>query len=360
MKKYFKHLSLGAIFETTIILIATLLINIFFIYLSRPAYAQYIDASNEWIYHMPIVLPGIMMITTTGGVLFILLLKAYKLKSKHYTDMMYALPISRRKLISTHLIVGVIQVVIIVTVSFIGSVLVFYALSNQAFNMGLIWLIYPLLLVLALVLYSLFQLLIYRANNIVDAITLIFGYLVLLMIVAMIIQYIRLRQYTYIDEIDEFMVFPYFSFDKLSILLLRNATPNTLGTFDKHYLLPSEVNIVLANSINFIILSIVSVIYTIFKVKTDKVENIGGVTTSYLGYKVLNPLIVFFSSLFLFQVTGNFVVSIFYILPMLLVIFYVIYIIYRRKFIISKVDFLVVGSTIALSYMTSILMNIWI
>ena len=357
MKKYFGYLLKKSVYETMIICISVLLINVFFIYISKPAYANYIASEDIWVYALPIVLPGIIMTTSIATIIVVLLLKAFKLKSKNYVDMYYALPISRKKLLSTHLLIGLIQVVVIFTVSFIGSILVFYALSNQAFKMDYVWLLYPVFLFYILILYGIFQFIVYRANNIADTIVLIAFYLIGVLILSMALQTIKSTTLAPFGTFDEFAIFPFYGMDKIPILLLKNATPNQVGTFDYYILSVQDYITVIINGVVYLGLAIYGTISTILKFKKDKPENIGGITTSRFGYKVLNPVIIFLSTFVLyFGAALNKTYSQMLFLPILVGLFYIMYFVYNRKFRLPRNNHIVMGATVLTSIIFSLLL----
>ena len=138
MKKYIKYLFKNAFLETVIISSVTLLVNIFVVYLDRNSYARFNLYNGVWRYSVPISFAIMLMITLTISLIVILLLRVYKLKSKDYKDVIYALPIARSKLVLSHLIVGFIQVLIVMTITFIGTTIVFYFLSKLKF-LGIIF-----------------------------------------------------------------------------------------------------------------------------------------------------------------------------------------------------------------------------
>src|SRR5690554_448753 len=232
MKKYIQYLFKNALLETVIISSVILLANIFFVYLDKGSYARLMINTGGWRYSVPGVLAGTLIVTLTISLIVILLLKVYKLKSKDYKDVIYALPISRKKLIASHLVVGFIQVFIIMTISFIGTTVVFYFLSNKAFDMGLIWLMYPVLILLLVILFGLIQLIIFRSNNIIDAAGLVLAYFILSLIIMLTIQAFKYGYDISNLGFNEMIIYPYYSAVELMKYLLMNATPSFTGGFE--------------------------------------------------------------------------------------------------------------------------------
>ena len=348
MKKYIQYLFNNAFLETVIISSVTLLANIFILYLDRSSYARFSLYNGSWIYSVPSSFAIMLMITLTISLIVILLLRVYKLKSKDYKDVIYALPIARNKLVLSHLIVGFIQVLIVMTITFIGTTVVFYFLSNKAFNMGLIWLTYAALLLLLIILFGLTQLIIFRSNNIIDAAGLVFAYFILSFLIMYTIPAFKYGYNISNLGFNEMVIYPYYSAVEWMMYLLNQATPPYTGEYIL-MMTENDVLVVVVHAIIYVVLSTFCVWYVVHKSKTDKVENIGGVTTSGIGYKVINPLIILFSSMLLFILSYKSLTSLIFLLPMLLSVYYVMYIIYRRKFRISKYDYLVVGVTILIS-----------
>src|SRR5690554_1340157 len=348
MKKYTQYLFKNAFLETVIISSVTLLANIFILYLDRNSYARFNLYNGVWRYSVPSSFAIMLRITLTISLIVILLLRVYKLKSKDYKDVIYALPIARNKLVLSHLIVGFIQVLIVMTITFIGTTIVFYFLSNKAFNMGLIWLTYAALLLLLIILFGLMQLIIFRSNNIIDAAGLVFAYFILSFLIMYTIPAFKYGYNISNLGFNEMVIYPYYSAVEWMMYLLNQATPPYTGEYILMMTENDELLVVVHAIIN-VVLSTFCVWYVVIKSKTDKVENIGGVTTSGIGYKVINPLIILFSSMLLFILSYKSLTSLIFLLPMLLSVYYVMYIIYRRKFRISKYDYLVVGVTILIS-----------
>ncbi|WP_264229816.1 hypothetical protein [Acholeplasma laidlawii] len=348
MKKYIQYLFKNAFLETVIISSVTLLANIFVVYLDRNSYARFNLYDGVWRYSVPSSFAIMLMITLTISLIVILLLRVYKLKSKDYKDVIYALPIARNKLVLSHLIVGFIQVLIVMTITFIGTTIVFYFLSNKAFNMGLIWLTYAVLLLLLIILFGLTQLIIFRSNNIIDAAGLVFAYFILSFLIMFTIQAFKYGYNISNLGFNEMVIYPYYSAVEWMKYLLNQATPPYTGEYIL-MMTENDLLVVVVHAIVYVVLSTFCVWYVVNKSKTDKVENIGGVTTSGIGYKVINPLIILFSSMLLFILSYESLTSLIFLLPMLLSVYYVMYIIYRRKFRISKYDYLVVGVTILIS-----------
>lgn len=359
MRKYINYLIKNLWLETLIISFISIVISLFLIFISKNAYALYNPVSGVWIYSTPIVLSGVLMMTSLTSCLVVVCLRAYKLKSRAYVDMMYALPLERNKLVAAHLIVGLLQTIAIFTLTFISSIPLFNVLSMHAFNQVYIWLSFPFMLIYVVVFYGIFQFFVYQANNLVDAIGFNLLFFLILMVFVIFMQVTRIGDAPDASStFDEWVVLPFYSMDKISFTFLWSATPiNNEFQFYEMSLL-TTIKVIL-NTIVYAVLSGLGYFHTLSKFKTDKTEAIGDVSTSAFGYHIQLPILFTLSVVFIgFMAFSGRSFDAFSVLPVVSIGILLTYFIYRRTIKIPRNDYMMMGWSIVLGIVLSFVLYI--
>lgn len=346
MKAYILYLIKNKWLQTAVLSIIPSVISMTIIGLSR----SFINISPTYYLPNPDIMltPVVMMII----MLFVVpVLKLSPLKNAKEVDLYYALPMKQSKLYLSHLIFGLFQTIIIWTSIFFLSLFVFMAVYARLYH--IIWLIpiYFVGIFYISMIYALMSFIFMRANQLLDGIAFILLWHVALVLVpAMSVIF----GYSFFGEYLPFLINPFSGFSSWSTSFMVLSNPLPRGNIEGYIFFynPTRLVSVIIHTTLFLALTIASLYYTIKHMDDEPVENIGAISKSYFGFRVLIPLVLFLSVLFVNNLGGTNALP--FIFIVILTSFALIgYFIYRRTVKIAMTDifqiFIALASAITLS-----------
>lgn len=362
MKKYMRYLLKNLWLETLIISFLTIIVSLSFIYMGRSSYMYFHYMTQVWGYRSPEGVAFMIFIPVMIASFVVICLRAHQLKSRAYIDMVYSLPLERKKLIGSHLLIGLLQTIVIFTLVFVSGVFLFNGLSFYAFNQSYIWLSYPVMLFHLIILYGLFQFFVYRANNIFDAVVFNGVSLLILLLVVIYIQVVTPSNIYYpeviVDTFDEWSILPFYSMGNVMTYLWESSRPIDGLFIFKEMNEMTRTHAIVSGTI-YILLSGFCYFYSVLKFRTDKIEKIGDISTSPFGYMIQLPMLITITAAifgyFALRSTNN---DNFSFLPIIAIGGLISCYIYRRTIKIPWIDYVMVTSSIVLGMLISFI--VWI
>ncbi len=255
---------------------------------------------------------------------------SFKMK-KISIDQMYSLPIKREKLYITKYLVGLIEIIIPITISFLFMVLLIICKENL-FKTILFIPYYFGLIILTTIIYTLVVFIFTRCNTVIDGVVLIGLYsLVFLSLFTAIKSSVN---WTFLQYISNFSIFtPLKTFNDYMGQFICNKNP-----YDR------IVNEFMWSLIIEIILLVIMTVLFFVLLKKQKAEDAEQISNSYFGYNLMIPLYLF--SIFTMWMTSTletFAVVLIFVGP------YVGYIIKNRSFKPKKMDLILTGVSVVCS-----------
>ncbi|PKK94309.1 MAG: hypothetical protein CVV61_00265 [Tenericutes bacterium HGW-Tenericutes-6] len=239
------------------------------------------------ILYTPVILMIIMVILLP-------IIRLSALKSAKDVDLYYALPMTQTKLYLSHLIFGLIQLIIVWTVMFFISLLVFIGIYPRVYINLWFLPLYLIGMIYISIVYTLNSFLFMRAHSIIDGIAFILLFHVALVVVpgaSVIINY------QLFGENIPFIINPFSGLITWAntFIILSNPAPYNYQIQIIFY--DDQVRLIslILHTVIYISLTISSMIYTLKKMDTYKIENIGTLSHSLFGYRVMIPVILTFS-----------------------------------------------------------------
>lgn len=231
-------------------------------------------------------------------------------------DQMYSLPVKRSKLFCVKYIVGLGEILLPITITYLYAV-IWVACSEHMFEMIYFLPFYFALLFVIIIVYTIICFIYTRANTFFDGLILISLYLVILPFFAATIDNIfDLDSWSY-----SFFYSPYFSIVRIFDALLKHkhlmTTPKY--SFDyNNYMIYSLV-------LNFITAIGMGLLFFYLNPK-DKAENAYEKSTSFFSYRSIIPVLASVVSLSISASTDYIIV------PIIMIITYLLLVIYHRSF----------------------------
>ena len=252
--------------------------------------------------------------------------------NKRSIDLFYSLPLKKEKLYLTKFLLGLIELFIVFTVSFIFIVLHLVVITSKGnYNVNLIYYLYYYLIVLGFgsLLYSWVCFFFTKGNTIIDGIILtVLSFFVLQIIAGNVI--IPLRNARIIDR-----NYPYLQLNPFDGLV------QFTNYFDKS-ISASTINYIFNNStiISIVIMTVLSISLIPLLFITNnlkKAEDTSDINNEWYTYKLLLPIY----SICLYSLTN----LSFYYLVIMAISSYIGYIIYNRSFKIKLIDLILLLSS---------------
>ena len=274
---------------------------------------------------------GIVFYILCGLCAVIPVLELGGLKNKRNADTMYSLPIDRRKMALAHFLSGFLQ---ILAVYICMAVPASIKLIQNGYGYLHLEFLPPLMLLpipAALLLYAYYCYLFNEANTTVDGCLFIASGT--FMPVILYLSALNFSSQTIFCKIDELSSFPYFPIIKIVDLFdggIRNKR------IDFYY---DEYDILMI--IVWCVIGLLAALGFYLAFSRKRVESIGDISSSWVGYKTSIPLCMFaITSLVSFQ-------SDIYLVVICAVVAVIGYMLYRRSFKIKWYDFASIGGGIA-------------
>ena len=255
---------------------------------------------------------------------------SFKMK-KISIDQMYSLPIKREKLYITKYLVGLIEIIIPITISFLFMVLLIICKENL-FKTILFIPYYFGLIILTTIIYTLVVFIFTRCNTVTDGVVLIGLYsLVFLSLFTAIKTRIN---WTFLQYISSFSIFsPLKTFDDYMRSFICNKNPSEWIVYKFMWSLIIEIILFVIMTVLFFVL-----------LKKQKAEDAEQISNSYFGYNLMIQLYLFsILTMWMTSTLETFAVVLIFIGP------YVGYIIKNRSFKPKKMDFILTGVSVVCS-----------
>lgn len=311
MKKYFNYELKKNLYVIGVITLVMTIIHVTPLLIMRPSE---IDGSY---FNIP-------MLSVCAGIVAVMVpmwLMEYKMKRRS-VDLYYALPLSHTKIIAVKFLFGLIAVFTSYTVTFWLGALVMIAKINYAINA--VWFIpfYFASLIPIYIIYSVSAFIYTRANRGIDGFMfLVFWFFALALVV-----------YALQVSVNEDIYSSYF----LPFKPLADVTFYFQSRIDNHHgstiWRPDNVAAMSIGFVIFALMSIGSTLGLLFSERKAKAENVGQISDSWFGYKVMLPLYaVCLTSVCVLESY----LSLFLIILIATVIFFV-YVLYKRSIKIGK------------------------
>ena len=277
------------------------------------------------------------------------LLELLPFKNRRNMDTMLFLPIDRRKMAATHFINGFIQIFLVNLVTFISAAIVMLSHSFE-FNVWNLFLLFAFTILGSLIVYSLIFFIFDRANTTADGLIWILIYTVIgrVLYSAVIVCYEQVIGKEIKPEISELIrsecFNPYNVIDSVWYTLYRllfpcveyqyigtSKTPvyHTQTVIDKY-----EITAIILWSC----ISVLCIFGFLWHFKRKRPEDIGSISSSAFGYKVLIPLFAA-SVLFGFGYLEN--------ITIVIIAMVICYVIYRRSIKFKLADYISMAAVIS-------------
>ena len=217
----------------------------------------------------------------------IVIFRFSSLRNAKEVDLYYALPISKQKLFLAHYLYGLLQAVFVWTILYFFSLLTVILKTNGGYQEGWLILIYFIVLIYLVILYSITVFVFLRANTIFDGIAFIILFNVLFLFIPLFFSTIILDIEPMLNH--PFFLSPFYSVTELSRWMTELS--NSVDTYTHNSMLRATP-FVIANSLIFFILAVIMFLYDYRKIDETKTEYIGQLSSSKLGYRFYIPAIL--------------------------------------------------------------------
>ena len=313
---------------------------------SFDGYIRYYFAYNDEI-PLPQNTPIDCMLVIAMGLSFIVPIFEFKYRMRKITvDQLYSFPIKREKLFLTNFLVGYLEIMIPVTVSFLFFV-IDMGIEPDVFDNKYIVPFYFTTFITVFICYSFVTFCFMRGNTVIDGfINIIFGFFFFVCLFVMI-EETNYRHYISSTKYDSFIVPSYsYSFmpagifgDYFTDQMIWKAYNDAGSNFR---IVNPEIDTKewIFIIFNFIV-SIVAFVLSIVLVKKEKSEDSMQISNSWFSYKVMIPFYVFFISFMTGYTNTSIIVYLFILLGG-----YILYVIYRRTMKIKWYDYCILVSVV--------------
>lgn len=347
-KKYFSHHFKETLMRTVVLTVLALLLAISFLEFHRSTETNYYSHYDHeepykaftYVYGNIAVLGVIAAISAT----VIPILELIGFKNRRNMDALLVLPISRTKMAFAHYLNGIIELLLVNGACFLLATVMMIPYAD-VYPIWAMILFFGLLMLACIALYSLFFFVFMQGNTIADGVIFMILYSVVGMLIALAVNNFAYHALD-IRNIDDYIecftpyspivfltsyfepfITPSMRYDALidtsNIIIFSQAT---LVKWETEYTVSLVIWCVLGA------LSAVGYVYSFAK---QRIERIGGVSSSPFGYMTLIPICAF-SSLFsgISGITFGIIIMIAMIIG---------YIIYRRSIKLKIPDFICIG-----------------
>ncbi len=209
------------------------------------------------------------------------------LRNPKETDLYYALPIPRKTIYLTHMLFGLIQLLIVWTAMFILGLLSVILLASELYNFGFLIALYFIVIFYSIVLYGISSFLFLRANTIFDGIAFMILFHVLFLFFSLFMVSIQLNVYSI------FSFNPFYSLSLFTSYCIYGAAQNTTSFLFAFF--QNSMPSLIANTVFFMLFSIFCYLYDYLNIEKVKTEKIGQLSDSLFGYKTYIPLTIIFA-----------------------------------------------------------------
>lgn len=278
------------------------------------------------------------------------ILELHAFNNKKNCDTLFSMPISRRNMLSVHMVNGFVQIFISYTITFLWWIIFYVCNDGVALNTAYIPLFYLLLFTASFVIYTFYAAVFSVANTTLDGIVFMYLWSTFPALIYAFIQDMlgKGREWFALESIK--FVIPSGIVSQF-ISFIKNAL-----TFDIEYDLKFGGYVLKAQSLEYswdwvmwtmfyaiIFVASIVVWYRFFERK--KISQVGEVSESWLGYRLLGPAYTLIG--YMEVVRG---LDEYWFFDMIYILVVVAgYTLYRRGFHFKKQDWIVIGLSIVLS-----------
>lgn len=283
----------------------------------------------------PINLPfgNIIAYAIILSIIFTVLEFSFKMK-KVTIDQMYSIPIKRSKLYITKYLIGIFEIIIPLTLSYIVMILMIVK-NEHMFNLVYAIPHYFGVIFLTVILYTTLVFIFTRCNSTVDG---LINILLYTFVTCVIIVGLELR-----NGINYTIMSP--------LILFNNIIEfKTYGFIE--YFNQKDITELIISSIYNIVLCIIMVILFFVFIKKEKAEASEGKSNSIFAYNLMIPLYTCFLVSTLLEESFTTAVII-------IIASYLAYVIKNRSFKITKKDWILFGISVLLAFVLRIILNIF-
>lgn len=334
MIKLLKHY----INKRTITTIITSIILMIIVYINEVD-AEYIgkmyQGDNMPYLDTPINLPfgNIITYAIILSIIFTVLEFSFKMK-KVTIDQMYSIPIKRSKLYITKYLIGLFEIIVPLTLSYIVMILMIVT-NEHMFNLVYAIPHYFGVIFLTVILYTTLVFIFTRCNNTVDG---LINILLYTFVTSVIIVGLELK-----NGINYTIMSP--------LILFNNVMEfKTYGFIE--YFNQKDITELIISSIYNIVLCIIMVILFFVFIKKEKAEASEGKSNSLFAYNLMIPLYTTFLVARLIDTTISTTIII-------IIAAYIGYVIKNRSFKLTKKDWIIFGISVLLAFVLRIILNIF-
>lgn len=335
MKKYLHYLFKKTLLETLVITLVSTLVYVLYILISEPG-------SLSSPPYETFVLPYVFVFSVVAAFIIataLPILRLHSFKNRSQIDMYYAFPIERKKLLLSHIIISLLQIVIIFTCMFFIGMIVFLMLRTNSYKVLYFVLMY-LVNLLSLISYmTIISFIFIKANSLFDGIMFVVGWMLILLLASVLI-YTRIY-----DDFGNFLYLltPFYAVDILNSNIIHLSRVIEGIGVGPQYIFYEQVWIAIIHLISYLGIASAIFVYHIFRKTEDKAENIGSISNHPIGYILLIPLMILILSV---TIIDGYLDAMYIILLLFVVIVaYVLYIVFRRTIKLEKFDYMaMVGS----------------
>ena len=128
------------------------------------------------------------------------ILEFYQFNNKNNLDTLFSLPISKSKMLLVHYVNGAIQIAMAFTATYLIWLFAYVCADFTELHVGYAYLAYPILLLCALCIYTIFSFIFLQANNTVDGCVFIVLHVFLFAITGSLVEYLFRQSVTISDR----------------------------------------------------------------------------------------------------------------------------------------------------------------
>ncbi|MFA6854998.1 MAG: hypothetical protein WCR35_01680 [Bacilli bacterium] len=349
MKKYFIY-SLQKVIWPFSIMFVVALITIILPELATENYYFVYTAYDESISYSINFPPIDRIIVFLGALTFVVPVLQFEFsKNRRLVDQYYSAPISRRKLLATNYLVGLLELFALTIIFSLLLIAVVISKPN-VYDIGHFFLIIPFLLFSVFVTYSLNCFIFHQANTLYDGVIFMLFYVFILLIAYQTV--FSLMPMEYFDGPPYGMSITPFVYTQMAFMdFIMPPVDAITGEpiSNLHRVLEYEWGDIV-DAISLFVLAVAAVFGLILYAPKEKVERAGQISNSWFGYKVINPALIFMTTGLL-----NMDPFIQILIPITYLI--IITIIYRRTFKVHWRDWIIPLSSYALGIGFNFLRN---
>lgn len=272
--------------------------------------------------------------------------------NKKNNDTIFVLPISRKNLLSVHLINGLFQIIISYTFVFLGW-LFFYVHKNAAMlNISYIPLMYIVLLAMGTVTYIFYASVFSLANTTSDGIVFMFLWSLFPFLISWFIYDLMYGMNQYIFASRGFMIFVPFGYlysliemfeDGLAVRIWYDTKSEEMITEPRTLDVSQDIII---GAIFYAVLLALSLVCIYYFFRHKKLEQVGEISESYLGYRLLGPTFTILAWCVLVRGLDSAFCSVLYIIVVIAG-----YTLYWRGFHFKNQDWAIIILSVILSFL---------